>query len=204
MFTGIVNQVGVIGAIKKSDAFWQLSIKPEKPYENITLGESFCVSGVCLSVEDTLENGMLLFSCVQATLAQTTLQHLSVGSKVNLERALTLADRLGGHVVQGHVDGLARIKSIIKNTSESLLTIACPPVFEKWLVPKGYMTVDGMSLTIQSINENQITIALVPITESITITKQYQEGDYVNLEADINVKTIVNYLERIACHKLIK
>jgi riboflavin synthase len=199
MFTGLVNQVGKIISIEKKLSHWVVMIAPQWIYKDIQRGESISVSGICLSVESFKESGELIFSCVHQTIHQTSLVNWQVGDFVNLERALLMSDRLGGHMVQGHVDGVGEILSRVVTPEYSSMEIRFPEFMYFWIVPKGYITVDGMSLTIQSICDITFTIALVPITEEITIVSSYRLGHYVNLEADIITKTTINFLEKKSC-----
>jgi riboflavin synthase len=200
MFTGLVNQVGKIISIEKKLSHWVVMIAPQWIYKDILRGESISVSGICLSVESFKDSGELTFSCVHETIHQTSLVNWQVGDFVNLERALLMSDRLGGHMVQGHVDGVGEILSRVVTPKSSSIEIRFPEFMQSWIVPKGYITVDGMSLTIQSICDITFTIALIPITEEITIASSYRLGHHVNLEADIITKTTINFLEKMPCH----
>jgi riboflavin synthase len=199
MFTGLVNQVGKIISIEKKLSHWVVMIAPQWIYKDILRGESISVSGICLSVESFKDSGELTFSCVHETIHQTSLVNWKVGDFVNLERALLMSDRLGGHMVQGHVDGVGEILSRVVTPKSSSIEIRFPKFMQSWIVPKGYITVDGMSLTIQSICDITLTIALIPITEEITIASSYRSGHHVNLEADIITKTTINFLEKMPC-----
>lgn len=163
-------------------------------WTDVKLGDSIAINGVCLTVAD-LSAGGIGFDVIKETLEKTNLGALKPGDSVNVERALRAGDRIDGHFVQGHVDGTGVLADQINSESEVRLTIHAPDHLAKFLAPKGSISIDGVSLTIASVNKNIFDVALIPTTLQLTTLGSREIGWRFNLEADILSKTIVNYLE---------
>jgi riboflavin synthase len=196
MFTGIVQTTGQIKQKQRQTAGVRLVVdhagwQPDQLA--IACGASICVSGVCLTVT-AAEAQKLSFDVTAETLACSTLGALPCGSKVNLEPALTAATSMGGHFVQGHVDGVGKVTAIQTDGDDCRLSIAAPQDLIEYLVPKGSITVDGVSLTIARVEGELIELALIPTTLNVTTLGHLAAGSAVNLEADIISKTVVHWL----------
>jgi riboflavin synthase len=188
MFTGIVEAVGRVAAL---DGGRLLVDAPGLP-EGTAVGDSVSVSGVCLTVTD-LEGGRLAFDLADETLRRTTLGALAPGAPVNLERAATLATRLGGHLVQGHVDGVGRVREVAAADTGREVVVEVPDGLSRYAVEKGSVTVDGVSLTVAALEDGGFRVALIPHTLEATTLGERAEGDAVNLEMDVLAK----YVERL-------
>lgn len=184
MFTGIVDCTSPVASLTCSDGVGRLEVElPDRPgWSDLEVGESIAVSGVCLTLVSG--DGTLRFDVVEETLRRTNLGELETGSLVNLERALRVGDRLGGHYVQGHVDTTGEIISWKDDAGEVLVRIRIQEPERVRVVPKGSVTVDGISLTVVDPHSAEFSIALIPHTLEITSLGQRGEGDIVNLEMD--------------------
>lgn len=183
MFTGIVTAIGTVQSRRERDGGMEFVIA--HPYGPLDPGESVAVSGVCLTVE-TSDLGSFRCHAVPATLARTALGAYAEGRPVNLERALRLSDRLGGHLVQGHVDGVGTVLAIEDLADQRLLDVALPDAVAGLTVPQGAIAVDGVSLTVNAMPErNRARLALVPFTLQHTTLGKLERGDPVHLEADL-------------------
>ena len=165
-------------------------------WPDVRHGESVAVNGVCLTVADQAV-GRLWFDVIPETLAKTNLAKLTAGDKVHVERSLRVGDRFDGHVVQGHVDGVARIVAVKRDPADWRITLEPPADLARYVVPKGSVTLDGVSLTVAAIDGTRFEVALIPTTLQITTFGNRQVGDEVNLECDVLVKTIVATMERL-------
>jgi riboflavin synthase len=182
MFTGIVTAVGRVSAVTRSQAGLELTI--ECPYEGLELGESIAVDGACLTVQRT---GPTEFTAhvVRTSLDRTRFESYSAGQRVNLERALRVGDRLGGHLVQGHVDGVATVEQVEVREDARLLDLRVPADIARVSVPLGSITVDGVSLTVNAIPApGLIQVSLIPFTLQHTTLGDRRPGDRVHVEAD--------------------
>lgn len=166
-------------------------------WTDVKPGESIAVNGACLTVAE-MAPGELGFDVIPETLDKTNLGLLSGGDHVNVERALRIGDRIDGHFVQGHVDGVARLSHVAAGEEEWRLTLEAPRSLGKYLIPKGSVTLDGVSLTLAALNDCAFEVALIPTTLDLTTLRQKQAGWPFNLEVDLFTKTIVSYLERQA------
>lgn len=192
MFTGIVESMGRVQGIKRRALSFQIDIQAESILYNVNLGDSIAVNGVCLTVTN---NDLQHFSAdvMPETMNKTSLKNLKTGDYVNLERALRLGDRLGGHIVQGHVDGIGIIKAKDKYDIAYVYTIQAPAEVLNYTVPKGSIAVDGVSLTVINVLADTFTVSLIPHSADKTILGSKQAGDYVNLESDI----LGRYIEKL-------
>ena len=192
MFSGIVERVGRVERVVRGPGGGaRLRILAEFP-EALAPGASVAVSGVCLTVESA-EGPSFEATAVPETLRRTTIGNLCPGSRVNLERALKLGDEIGGHWVQGHVDGKAAIASVVRSGAEVVVGIEIPQELRAYVAPKGSLAVDGVSLTVAAWDEPEALVALVPYTLEHTIASEYEPGGIVNLEVDV----LARYLERL-------
>lgn len=193
MFTGIVEEVGTV----KQASAKSLLISARKVLEELKPGDSISVNGACLTVT-RLEKGAFQAELMPETLRRTNLGKLRLGDKVNLERALRLGDRLGGHFVQGHVDGVGKILSRSAEPGAHLLRISVPEELQRYLVEKGFVAVEGVSLTVVRRDDTSFWVSLVRYTEENTNLGLKRPGDLVNLEVDILAK----YLEQLQGNSL--
>lgn len=189
MFTGIVEEVGSIQAIQGN----RLSIAAHTVLEDVTLGASIAVNGCCLTVVDFDQNGRRWDADIsEETWSRTNLGDLAIGSQVNLERPVRLMDRLGGHLVQGHIDCTGVIIDPAPNCK-----VGAPPEVLRYLVEKGSVTVNGVSLTVVEVSSEWFAVALIPHTCEVTNLGQLSAGDRVNIEVDITAKYVERLLEPI-------
>ena len=191
MFTGIVEEVGIIAKISDT----AMTVQASTITEDLKLGDSIAVNGTCLTV---VEFGPTEFSVDLSpeTIRRTSLGQLSQGSMVNLERALMASDRMGGHIVQGHVDGTGRVISIKPDGASIVFRIRVPKRLNSYIVEKGFISVDGISLTVVKRGASSFTLAVIPYTLENTNLAVLSEGDQVNLEADILAKYVESLLAR--------
>jgi len=193
MFTGIIQATGKIASIKDQGGDIRLGIHTGKlDLSDVALGDSIAVNGVCLTVVELPEDGFVA-DVSRETLSLTSLGNLTGGSPVNLEKALTLATRLGGHLVSGHVDGLGKVISRREDARSVQFIIEAPVALAKYIAYKGSITVDGVSLTVNGVNGARFELNIVPHTLRETIMETYREGSRVNLEVDL----VARYLERL-------
>lgn len=184
MFTGIIHGLGEVLGLKPTAQDIHLHIKALYPLENIQLGESIAVNGVCLTVESFGPHSFSAFASAE-TLARTSLGSLSTGARVNLERALAVGDRLGGHIVSGHVDCLAHIEKITLISASHRVRVAFPPELHQEIIPKGSVCLDGISLTVNDCGTNFLEINAIPETWNSTTMHGWRQGQRVNLETDV-------------------
>ena len=193
MFSGIVEALGKVIYIEDIEGCKQLTISYPTHFKDLLVGDSMSVNGVCLTIT-ALTHQSFNVTVVPETLRQTNLGYLAVNDIVNLERALTLLRRIGGHYVQGHVDEVGEILEITPDQSKALLmTMSIPQHLSKYLVAKGYITLDGMSVTIIHAATTWFTTTLIPHTQVNTITNRYRVGSLVNIEVDI----VSKYIEKL-------
>jgi riboflavin synthase len=193
LFTGIIEDLGTIERLNQSADGAVVTIRTRLPLARIAIGESIAVNGCCLTVTKKAR-GAFTMDVSPESLRRTVLGALKVGDRVNLERCLTLEKLLGGHMVSGHVDGVGRIVSISPEGDSRLYTFAAPPGVARYLVEKGSVAIDGISLTVFAIRKNRFSVALIPHTLKMTTLGFKQPGAAVNLESDMLVK----YVERVA------
>ncbi|ADG99085.1 riboflavin synthase, alpha subunit [Segniliparus rotundus DSM 44985] len=205
MFTGLVEELGEVAWLNPSGDAAQLAIRARVVVDGLGHGDSIAVNGVCLTVVEQPEPGMFVVDAMGETLRHTSVGALAPGSLVHLERALALGDRLGGHLVQGHVDGTGRVLSHTKGEQWDVVRISLPEELRKYVAHKGSITVDGVSLTVSAIGgpeqdgsaDNEgitwFEVSLIPETIRATTLGRHATGDVVNLEVDV----IAKYVERL-------
>ena len=191
MFTGIVEEVGSVTQLEG----YRMRVRAAQVMDGLKLGDSMAVNGACLTV---VEMGPKEFSVDLSpeTLRRTSLGDLSPGKSVNLERPLAVSDRLGGHIVQGHVDATGRLTSSKPEADCVILRIRCPKRMMRYIVEKGFITLDGISLTVVKKDTSSFTLSVIPYTLEHTNLKEMVPGDRVNLESDIVAKYIESLLDR--------
>ena len=194
MFTGLVTEVGTIASITHGDESAVVVIKAPATVTGVALGDSIAVNGVCLTATAITENTFTADVMVQ-TLSLTSLGGYAVGDQVNLELAATLEHRMGGHMVQGHVDGVAQVAAIHDGPKWQEFTVELPEHLMKYVVAQGSICIEGVSLTVGALNDetNQVTVWLIPATLEKTNLSQKQVGDSLNIEVDVLAK----YVERL-------
>ncbi len=192
MFTGIIEEVGVVQAIHLSGNQARIRIAVHTVLEDLKIGDSIAVNGACLTATEVSSNSFSA-DVSSETLRVTNLGTLHSGSRVNLERALRASDRLGGHLVQGHVDDTAKILAIRKDGDTLVFTISVPESIRQYIVTKGSIAVDGISLTINACNDKSFTCTIIPHTVQQTTLGFKKVGDIINLESDI----IGRYVEKL-------
>ena len=192
MFTGIIATTGRLERLERRDRGARLTLATRRPLPRLALGESIAVNGACLTV--VAPRGRRFSVDVSPeTLRRTTLGSLAPGAPVNLERALRMGDRLGGHIVLGHVDGVGRVRTIRPEGKWLLYRFTAPPALAPYLVEKGSIAVDGVSLTVFACRGSTFTVALIPHTLAVTTLGSLAPGDPVNVEVDVLAK----YVERL-------
>ena len=197
MFTGLIEDVGTLLERRPVGRSAKLRIRSGLPLGEIRVGDSIAVNGACLTVEAIdVASHSLAFHCLNETLSRTNLATAAAGSPLNLERALRLGDRLAGHLVAGHVDATAAILRLERREDDIELTVASPADLQDLLVPKGSIAVNGISLTIASLQAESFSVRLIPHTWECTSLRQAQPGDLVNLEGDLVGKFVLRREER--------
>lgn len=198
MFTGIVEEVGKIKAIKKGKNSARLVINAKKVLEDVKLGDSIAVNGVCLTVTE-FSNSEFAVDVMHESLRKSSLSTLKNDSSVNLERAMLLNGRFGGHIVSGHIDGTGKIINIKNDDNAIWYTISAKDKIMKYIIEKGSITIDGISLTVANLSESDFSVSIIPHTQEETILKMKKIGDIVNLENDCiakYVESLLNFKEK--------
>ncbi len=203
MFTGIVEELGTVEAVEEQEDALRLSIRAGTVLEGTGLGDSISVNGCCLTVAATAD-GVWTADVMQETLDKTSLRGVRPGDRVNLERAVTADKRLGGHIVQGHVDGVGEIRRREPSEHWEVVEISLPDGLGRYLVDKGSITVDGVSLTVVEAGDDSFTVSLIPETLARTTLGFRQAGDRVNLEADVLAKHVEKLLASGYLDRLLK
>ena len=196
MFTGIVETIGIIEGVEPGDDLTRLVVGAESIADGMKLGDSVAVNGGCLTVT-SIRDGRFAFEAIPETMERTSLGDLKVGARVNLERAMRAGDRLDGHIVQGHVDGVGTVRKVIQDGNDVRLQIDCDPELADCVVEKGSIAVDGVSLTVAALLPSGFEVALIPHTLEVTTLSDRQPHDRVNLEVDVLGKYVKRYLERV-------
>ena len=194
MFTGLIEDLGTLRDIRIGSDQARLTVETKLPMAELSLGESIAVNGVCLTVT-TFGDGAFTADVSPETLKCSTLGHLVRGARVNLERALRLSDRLGGHLVTGHVDGQGRIIERRKDGNAWRFRFQTDAAVSSFLVAKGSVAIDGISLTVNDVTENTFSLAIIPLTMAKTTLQDSKVGDDVNLETDLIGKYVARFLQ---------
>ena len=192
MFTGIIEELGTVQRIEKGSNSSQLYIQARQVLSDAKIGDSIAVNGVCLTVTEHGDD-YFVADVMAETLLRTTLKELSNGARVNLERALRVGDRMGGHIVQGHVDGVGTIVEQRKEDIATIIYIKAEPELLRYIVPKGSIAIDGISLTVIDVQASRFSVSIIPHTAAVTSLGFKRTGEQVNLETDI----IGRYVERL-------
>lgn len=196
MFTGIIEELGTVEALEDQGDAVRLSVRGELVTSDAGLGDSIAVNGCCLTVVTNI-GGVFTADVMRETLLKTSLADFREGTRVNLERAVTPATRLGGHMVQGHVDGTGTVVSRMPSEHWEIVEVSLPAELARYVVEKGSITVDGISLTVVSINESSFTVSLIPETLARTTLGFKQPGDAVNLEVDVLAKYVEKQVKEL-------
>ena len=191
MFTGIVREVGRVESVERGGGGVRLRIRAPETAAGASVGDSVAVAGVCLTAVEAVD-GVLAFDAVPETLRRSSLGGLEAGSTVNVEPSLRAGDQLGGHFVQGHVDGLGRVREV----DAEGLEIEAPAEVLRYCVEKGSIAVEGVSLTVAGLGEDAFSVALIPHTREATTLGTLRPGDSVNLETDVIARHVERFLER--------
>lgn len=189
MFTGIVETVGSVKSIRRKDKAIELFIDSALICEDLKLGDSISVNGVCLTAT-SITKPQFSVDVIHETIRSSSLNKLTSNSKVNLERAMPVNGRFGGHIVSGHVDGVGTIRKILNDGNSIIYTIEAPENVMRYTIDKGSITIDGISLTVASVSERSFQVAIIPFTASETTLSLRKVGDTVNLESDLVGKFI--------------
>lgn len=193
MFTGLVEEIGTIQTVQSVSDGLRILIQCHDILNDLAVDDSVSVNGVCLTVVQ-FDNTSFQADAVAETVARTNLKKLRSGDQVNLERALRFSDRLGGHLVQGHIDGTAVITRFDRLPNNTQLTVKLPPDLTQFMIPKGSIAINGVSLTIAYVKESWVTVAVIPHTLKKTILNSCAVGDEVNIEVDLIGKYISRFL----------
>lgn len=195
MFTGIIEEVGIIDQIKQSGDAIRMTIRSEKLLSDVNLGDSIAVNGVCLTVT-SFDQKRFTVDLMPETVKGTSLRQLNRGSSVNLERAMAAGGRFGGHFVSGHVDGIGEIRRKERDNNAVYYEINVNESIRKYILMKGSIAVDGTSLTVFGVTDDSFTISIIPHTIEETIIGQKGPGDIVNIECDMLGKYIEQFIEQ--------
>ena len=195
MFTGLIEDIGTIGDLRLQQKSAVLTVKTKLPVRSMARGASVAVNGACLTV---VKKGLRSFTVDVSpeTLQRTSLETLTVGSMVNLERPMRLADRLGGHLVTGHVDGVGAVAAIERQGEFTIVTFDVPAPLGALLVPKGSVAVDGISLTVNVCRKQRFSVAIIPFTLRHTNLRARKVGDKVNIETDLIGKYVQSFMRQ--------
>ena len=192
MFSGIVEGKARIEQLQDWDDCTRLTLTAEPHLvDGVTKNDSIAINGVCLTITQ-VDNSNLTVDIVPETRQKTTLDNLQLNDEVNFERAMRYGDRVGGHLVQGHIDTTTVIEAIETTGQAQYITFKLPPTLNPYIIPKGYIAIDGMSLTVVDKNAKQFWITLIPHTQSLTIGQHYQVGTQVNIEVDMMAKYAIS------------
>lgn len=192
MFTGIIEEIGKLALIENIPGGKRIKIYASKIMDDVKIDDSICVNGVCLTVTK-FEKDHFFVDAVGATLSKTTISNLKMGTELNLERAVKLSDRLGGHLVQGHANGTGLITRLTKLGENYFMAITIPDELEKYVIQEGSIAIDGISLTVAELNGNKAGLSIIPHTWNGTNLKFRKTGEDVNIEVDV----IAKYAEKL-------
>ena len=203
MFTGIVEEIGVVQGIRNGKKSSKIEIKANKVLDNTIVGDSICTNGVCLTVTN-ISGNIFEVDVMSETIKRSNIGQLSIGSKVNLERALTLQTRLGGHIVSGHIDGVGEIISLVKDDNATWVSIKTSSDILKYVVEKGSIAIDGISLTVAHIDNEIFKVSIIPHTSQETILLNKKPGEKVNIECDVVGKYVEKLLGLESKNRVVK
>ena len=192
MFTGIVEELGTVRSVRRGAHSSVLSISAKEVLSDLKAGDSVAVNGVCLTAT-TVDSGGFTADVMHETLNRSSLGALTAGSHVNLERAMAANGRLGGHIVSGHIDGTGTITALKQDDNALWYTVSAPPALLRYIVEKGSVAIDGVSLTVAAVGESWFSISAIPHTVAVTLLGEKGVGDVVNLENDV----IGKYVEKL-------
>jgi len=195
MFTGLIEEMGLVLSLEQEATNLNLEIQAQTVIEDMKLGDSIAIDGVCQTVTKITQKSFWV-TAIQETLKLTNFSSYKLGTKVNLERCLRLSDRLGGHLVQGHVDTVGIVQNITNQNGSFELKIELPASLMKYVIHKGSLTVNGISLTIAALNDNLVTLCIIPKTWELTNVSQLQKHSPVNIEVDQVAKYIENLVAK--------
>ena len=193
MFTGIIEGLGTVSAASASGAGKRLSVQADFDLTGSRVGDSFAVNGACLTAV-SLDRRCFAVDVSPESLKRTTLGSLGVGRHVNLERALRLSDRLDGHLVSGHIDGVGTVKTRLKEGNSLVIGIAVSPSLSRYMIEKGSVAVDGISLTVNTVGRDNFSVSIIPHTAEMTTLRSKTVGDAVNIETDMIGKYVERFL----------
>jgi riboflavin synthase len=196
MFTGIIEETGIVKSIRTEGRSARITISAEKVLEDIKVGDSINTNGVCLTVTE-FSSSAFTIDVMPETMQRTTFAKLRSGSRVNLERALRLTDRLGGHIVSGHIDGTGILEKIREDENAVWLSVSGEPGILRYIVEKGSVAIDGISLTVVKVSQRSFEVSIIPHTQTETAILLKKTGDTVNIECDI----IGKYVEKLSSKK---
>jgi riboflavin synthase len=195
MFSGIVEEIGIVMDVNHQQHKSVITVQMQQCLEDVGIGDSISINGVCLTVVRRLENSFV-FEAMPETLRLTNLKLIANGDWVNIERAITAATRIGGHFVQGHIDGTSTIESIEHDGCSLKIWFKKIDAYQDCFIPKGYISIDGMSLTLVDANAEFFSVCFIPHTQQVTIVQKYQLGTQVNVEIDHIAKTVALLLQQ--------
>lgn len=196
MFTGLIEEIGRVHSVIKATKSSRITITAKNVLENVKVGDSICTNGVCLTVTE-FSGHQFTVDVMAETMRRSNLHRLSIGDKVNLERALRLGDRLGGHIVSGHIDGMGKVVNLKQEDNAVWVTITTDQEILKYIVQKGSITLDGISLTVANVTEDYFQVSIIPHTKEVTTILRKMPGEVVNIECDMLGK----YIEKLILSK---
>lgn len=197
MFTGIVQGIGTVVQVSPKSNLLTYAVElPNNLNRHLAVGASISIDGVCQTIT-SIEDSVVWFDAIQETLEKTTLKFLKIGQRVNIERSARIGDEIGGHLLSGHIFGTVLIKNISKPMNQHIVTFDCPPSFMKYIFSKGYIGLNGASLTIVELSLNQFSVHLIPETLAKTTFSSKAIGDPINIEIDSQTQVIVDTIERM-------
>lgn len=192
MFTGLIEEIGRVESVSRTAKSVRITIRAHKVLEGTKLGDSICTNGVCLTVTSFDRDGFTV-DVMAETMRRSNLKALSPGDEVNLERALLVGDRLGGHIVSGHIDGMGTIEDYMQEDNAIWITTAASPEILRYIVQKGSIAMDGVSLTVAYVDEAVFKVSIIPHTRDMTTLLRKKAGDEINLECDM----VGKYIEKL-------
>lgn len=193
MFTGIIEEKGTVERIVHGEKSCRLTIRAERIFDDLRLGDSVAVNGVCLTAAE-INSGSFTADVMAETMRRTSLGSLVPGSRVNLERAMQMGGRFGGHIVSGHIDGTGTILSMVREDNAVWVRIAAEESITRYIVEKGSVALDGISLTVAEVQRDEFAVSIIPHTASETTLMERKTGDKINIECDI----IGKYVEKLS------